>query len=514
MVYWQVVKNRVIELSEEELELWSSSDLKEHEPGATSILRKYWRSVKSAAEARKIVQELQADPTHELHPWSAAFISWIMKTAGAAKFKTSPAHRVYVADAKHNRENLVVDNPFWAYEIGEVKPEVGDLVCERRCTTAQYQSSTQRPKKCATFQTIDDIDANGKQIEWRTHCDIVTKVRKTSIDAIGGNVQLRVFKKRLALDPNGFLKRKTAENNQFIAIIKFRNSPTTMNARIALDATSPVLNSQPNHEERVTAGQDVIDFLERSGSGVGGQVRIRNLASDEFALFTVKARHTGTGFRIGFDGLERISLVDLKNAVVELDTRVTRILSEAAALAESEMIERLNGGGDRIAVLAPHGGKIEEFTDKEAMRVLARVGGDVATCWRCMGWSTGGASRRWHITSTEISERSYPLLGNLFDREYEFAVSFHGWTNSYIGVGGRAPLPVRRSIADRIRLALAGTGIVVTLETGSGNSGNNPKNIVNRLTSNGVQIEQPLNARRLYADRIADAVGDALRELL
>src|SRR5688572_11348075 len=158
MVDWPVVKSRVIQLLEQEFELWASSDLKEHEPGATAILRKYWRSVKSAAEAKKIVEELQADPTHQLHPWSAAFISWIMTSAGATKFKKSPAHRVYVADAKHNRETLAIDNPFWAFQIDELKPEVGDLVCQRRCTTAQYQSSTQRPKKCATYQTIDDTD--------------------------------------------------------------------------------------------------------------------------------------------------------------------------------------------------------------------------------------------------------------------------------------------------------------------------------------------------------------------
>ena len=321
-----------------------------------------------------------------------------------------------------------------------------------------------------------------------------------------------MFKKQLALDPEGFLKKKTAENNQFIAIVKFRNSPTTTYARIALDATSPILNTQPNHEERVTAGQDVIDFLEPAGSGLGCQIRIRNLSNDEFALFTVKARHSGKGFRVGVDGLQRVNLAG--NAVIEFDTRVARRLSGADAITESEMIERLNGDGDRIAILAPHGGKIEEFSDKQAKRVLALVGGDVASCWRCMGWSTGGASRRWHITSTEISERSLPLLGNLFEREYQFAVAFHGWTNSYIGVGGGAPLHVRRSIANRIRQALAGTGVTVNLETGSGYSGNNPKNIVNRLTSNGVQIEQSLDARRQYWDRIADAVGHALLELL
>jgi len=228
MVNWPLVKKRVIELAVQEFELWSAADLKEYDADATSILEKYWRSVKSASEARKIVEELQADPDHLLHPWSAAFISWIMKSAGASKFKKSSAHRVYVADAKHNRENNIYDNPFWAYRINEVKPEVGDLVCQRRCSSEQYLDATVRPKKCATYDSIDQTDANGKQIPWRTHCDIVTKVRSRSIDVIGGNVSQSVFKKKLPLDSGGYVRKKDAKENQYIAIVKFRIPPTTV----------------------------------------------------------------------------------------------------------------------------------------------------------------------------------------------------------------------------------------------------------------------------------------------
>lgn len=74
---WPRCKNRVIELAVQEFELWSAGDLKEYDVGATSILDKYWRSVKSASEAKSIVEELQADPDHLLHPWSAVFISSI-----------------------------------------------------------------------------------------------------------------------------------------------------------------------------------------------------------------------------------------------------------------------------------------------------------------------------------------------------------------------------------------------------------------------------------------------------
>src|SRR5687768_15825437 len=138
MANWAVEKKRAIEIAVEEFERWSTIGLKEWQPAATPILEKYWRSVKSPSRAKKIVEELQADPAHLSHPWSAAFISWIMKTAGATKFKKSSAHHVYVADAKYNREHQVIDNPFWAYRIEEVTPEVGDLICQRRCLKSQY----------------------------------------------------------------------------------------------------------------------------------------------------------------------------------------------------------------------------------------------------------------------------------------------------------------------------------------------------------------------------------------
>jgi hypothetical protein len=66
----------------------------------------------------------------------------------------------------------------------------------------------------------------GNRSEWRTHCDIVTKVRSKSIDVIGGNVSQRVFKKKLPLDAEGYVKKKITGENQYIAIVKFRNAPT------------------------------------------------------------------------------------------------------------------------------------------------------------------------------------------------------------------------------------------------------------------------------------------------
>ena len=512
MANWIAEKKRVIEIAEQEFQLWSADGLKEWHSAATPILEKYWRSVKSPGRARTIVEELQADPEHLLHPWSASFISWVMKTAGAAKFKKSSAHHVYVADAKHNRQQQAINNPFWAYRINEVTPEAGDLLCQRRCLKSQYLDSETRPLKCATYNSIDDVDAEGAQIAWRTHCDIVTKVRPTSIDVIGGNVRNSVSRKTIPLDAAGFVRAKTAEENQYIAIVKFREARFVMNTVVSSDTNNPKLNSGSARAERVTAGDDVVSFLESVGSGLHRQVRITK--GEELGLYTLVGRHSGNGLRMGPDGLDRLGLADANGVDCKINARsADPQLSEAEARDSSELVERASGSGHKLIALAPHGGKIEEFTDRQAERVRRAIGSSAARSWRCMGWNTGGgASRRWHITSTEISELSFPRLGEIFEQTYTYAVAFHGWSKNYVGVGGRDH--VRRDvIAEGLRAALA-PGIEVRIESSGALSGNSIRNLVNRITTSrnsGVHIEQPLQARRDHWELIADTVAEVYR---
>jgi hypothetical protein len=140
----------------------------------TSILQDYYSTgVQEEVESRQL-----RDPNwQENHPWSAVFISWVMRTAGAGnKFRYSKGHQRYVAAAKENRESNITDNPFWAFCIDEVAPEVGDLVCASRADSG------------ATYENTDD----GFKA---THCDIVTEVRPNELTVIGGNVGNTVGKK-------------------------------------------------------------------------------------------------------------------------------------------------------------------------------------------------------------------------------------------------------------------------------------------------------------------------------
>ncbi len=102
-------------------------------------------------------------------PWSAAYISDVMKRAGVDNFQSSPAHSKYIKGAIDARQAEDTEASHWGYRTSERAPQAGDLVCFSRGNSG------------ATF----DNQGNG---QYTSHCDIVTGVRPGFIDTIGGNV--------------------------------------------------------------------------------------------------------------------------------------------------------------------------------------------------------------------------------------------------------------------------------------------------------------------------------------
>jgi phage replication-related protein YjqB (UPF0714/DUF867 family) len=247
----------------------------------------------------------------------------------------------------------------------------------------------------------------------------------------------------------------------------------------------------------------------------GCQIRVRRSA-EQLALYTIsetRQEAADTVVRMVLEARERLGTPDEFEAVV--DTQVPHpTLSDEDAPASSEFVERLDDDRrqHRLVVLAPHGGMIERHTDDQAERVMSRLGAGLATAWRCKGFQTGGgAFARWHITSTDISEASFPLLQTISQRRFARAVAFHGFSEADVLVGGGAPLAFKVKIAEALTGALTGSCIQVRIADPSEQyDGDNPRNIVNRLTAcgtNGVQIEQSIEARERFWEPIADAVA-------
>lgn len=247
----------------------------------------------------------------------------------------------------------------------------------------------------------------------------------------------------------------------------------------------------------------------------GSQVRVRRTGGD-VALYTVtETRHEpdDTTVRMALVARQRLGTEDEFDAVI--DSQVPRsALTDDEARAQSEFVERIEDDGCQrgLVVLAPHGGAIERHTDRQAQRLAATLGRRRASAWWCKGFKTGGgAFDAWHVTSSDISDASFPLLKAIAARGFAHAVAFHGTSEPEVVVGGSARPAFKREIAAAVGAALGGSGIRVRIaERGEAFDGDDPRNVVNRLTAGGtggVQIEQPIDARERFWMGIADAVA-------
>lgn len=163
--------------------------LHEGDPFASQRVHDYWESVGRPS--------LSGD-NHEV-PWSAAFISWDIESAGVPRdlFCPDARHTIYV-------ERMVgrARTPGAAFiprQLDQYKPRVGDLICASRA---------------GGTTTLDNLDRGPG------HCDIVVEVRPGEVQAIGGNVEDSVSRSVFPLDESGFLSPISAR--PFFTVIENR----------------------------------------------------------------------------------------------------------------------------------------------------------------------------------------------------------------------------------------------------------------------------------------------------
>jgi hypothetical protein len=121
------------------------------------------------------------------NPWSAAFISYVFRKAGAksTQFPFAAGHHVYIRKGDDNFRAEKFDADLVAYTVDERRPEVGDLVI-------QWRDKPQR---------LRHLPASG----FTSHTDIVVQVTPTRIETIGGNVGDSVKMRPLRLDGDGHI---------------------------------------------------------------------------------------------------------------------------------------------------------------------------------------------------------------------------------------------------------------------------------------------------------------------
>ena len=134
----------------------------------------------------------EIDGLHTDWPWSAAFVSYVMKIAGAKeRFRYSIRHADYI------NEYIKGDIRFFeGHRLEEYAPKIGDLVCYSR------QSG---------------ISFNNLPENYKSHTDIVVNTNSDHIEVIGGNVGNSVTKKQLKIDKQGTL---TDTNHKWFVVIE------------------------------------------------------------------------------------------------------------------------------------------------------------------------------------------------------------------------------------------------------------------------------------------------------
>lgn len=284
-----------------------------------------------------------------------------------------------------------------------------------------------------------------------------------------------------------------------------------------------VLKSKTEMLEYLTSENCTIDPELRNNEGyvIGQQVRIwpKN-ESGKYGLVTLYSNYQdGTDnddIRMRLSGRQRFDETDSFDAY--LDAAGIKTGQSKSWLQSNneygEILTESNTAHSDIVICAPHGGIIENYTDEEAEWMYNRLvnyHSKNASCWVACGWQSSiGAFDAWHITSTDISRESFSLLDQIGDRDFTYAVSFHGFGEDSIMVGGGASSSLKQEVATAIQNAV-GTAYDVDVVSSGSYAGVSPDNFVNWLTASGnggVQIEQPYGARQNYGQAIAEAVAD------
>ena len=137
-------------------------------------------------------------------PWSAVFISWCVKQAGASKaeFKFAMAHSVFVNQAIKNGLNAT--GVFRGFDITAQKPAVGDIV--------------QNNRRGNNF----DFTFARTHSQYESHSVIVVEIGQDAEGGfafcVGGNENDSVRRTVIRLNSNGFIKQR--DGNPFICVIK------------------------------------------------------------------------------------------------------------------------------------------------------------------------------------------------------------------------------------------------------------------------------------------------------
>ena len=144
-----------------------------------ALVAKYWRAVDKPWDGADCDK-----------PWSAAFVSWLMREAGVPRqaFAGGSLHAEYllmIAGQPHDALQR-----FRLRDVTDYSPRPGDLICA--------------PRDGSKRARFDQIDPQGPM-----HCDLVISNVDGVLDSIGGNVRNSLSRTLRHVDRDGLVTGAT-----------------------------------------------------------------------------------------------------------------------------------------------------------------------------------------------------------------------------------------------------------------------------------------------------------------
>jgi hypothetical protein len=146
--------------------------------------------------------------------WSAAFICFVMHTAGVRRahgFEFGQRHLAYTVGALRNRERGDRDRPFWLVDHVELEREVvpngGDLLCFNRRVLVDGNWVVTNHSYASLRNQYWSGGNEHQPPRGSSHCAIVLETGRDAqgpfVETIGGNEAQSVRRQRLRIVPPG-----------------------------------------------------------------------------------------------------------------------------------------------------------------------------------------------------------------------------------------------------------------------------------------------------------------------
>ncbi len=214
-------KSAIVAAANREYDRWhNGGTIRESDSAAAFMLQEYWAVVGKQFRYK----HFKDSSWQERYPWSAVFISYVLKEAGAGdQFKYAESHSNYIVWARQNINdaNQPVFVAFPVEDSAVTWPQPGDILCKNR--DGMNYSLNNISSGCIS------------------HCDIVVEVDTLAraIYTIGGNLSNTVSKRLVWLDEKGRIDKsanwvlldpdlanKEGSQADYFAVIRIRTPKT------------------------------------------------------------------------------------------------------------------------------------------------------------------------------------------------------------------------------------------------------------------------------------------------